>query len=667
MAEGTLILNAARDIKNSVSGEELEEITRSTLSQIGDALLSISGPYAKNDFILGNAFEKSNMSNAISVGNVHLKAFTKDGRRILGQMDYASPIQKYIKNDVVSHIGKCIDDKCGDGTTTAMIFVTSFVANLMKYKEYFGRVSTNKLEEIYKDATDGILKELEKFIITTEDENVTPGNMAYLQAFTSSGGMKNVATAIKMVIDSTPKELWEYAMTQEYPKGESEAAELISIVKENYQYGIPVTLYNPGCLFRTIENTYECDDASVLIAPYGFVTNDVLFDKIKKYIETEQDKPLMIIIPGVFKNNIDEIVAVAERHNKEVLVFGHTLPVAYSCRHDWTLNALNIKANVILPAPDLVENIDVKKDLLINAKVFTNGKYLKIGNFLPEDLDSNLHPVFKDPENYKNTLSMIPVLNKMLQSELAMPEKNAFVINDLKRALSIITSVYNVVIRVNGTAMDQQLISLILDDASTATQNSLIHGMVFDGPFRLYQATFTAGINYLKNKSVESMSTLCTILMYKCLLQASVDMTQAVYGEYSKKMQCTIPEFLDKYNLNDKMSFYAVSREFSANTSKSTFNIGEALSINNSFNFEEYDPKYELDSTIVVNNNNIFKVMESMEINEMSHDYFPPCQPANFFKELLNRVRECGLRFAMIGSLVVPGTVWDSNLKNKGE
>ena len=150
-------------------------------------------------------------------------------------------------------------------------------------------------------------------------------------------------------------------------------------------------------------------------------------------------------------------------------------------------------------------------------------------------------------------------------------------------------------------------------------------------------------------------------------MQAAVDMTQSVYGGYSKQMQFTVPQFLDKYNISDKLGYYTVNDEFPAKTSNSTFNIGETLNIDSSFNFEAYEPKYELDSTITVCTGDIFKLFKETDIDDIDHSKLPPCQPASLYKELFNRVRESGLRFAMAGELIVPGTVWDSKLNKKGE
>lgn len=666
MAEGTLILNAAKDIKNSVSGEDLENITRTTLSQILNTLLNISGPYAKNEFILGNAFSHNKLSNDISVGNISVKAFVKDGKTILEQMDYASPIQKYIKDDLVKHIGQCVDHKCGDGTTTAMIFATSFIANIMKYREYFGRISVAKMESIYKEITDDILNMLEKFAIKEED-NIEPKLIAYLQSYTSSGGMKNVAHAVSELIGSTPKELYEYAIKQVYPQGESDSGELVTVVKEDYQYGIEVVLFNTEYIFKNIDSNYECDDANVLVAPYGLVVNDALFSKIMNYIENEQDKPLIIITPNNASKNVEVIMNKAEQAGKEVLIFGHIRKNPRENGHDWELNALQIKANKIFVSPEVSGNVDIKEDLLINAKVKTNGKYLTLDGFLPVN-DRNIHPVFDNPNEYQVTSTFLPVIKKLLDHENSLPEKDKFRINDLNRALSIITAVYGTSIRVQGTAMDTQMISLILDDATKASQHSIISGMVFNGPYRLFQATFESGLNIIgKETSNSTISSICKVLLYKCLLQASVDMVQSVYGEYSKQMQFTLVEFLNKFNFNDKMKYYTINSEFDTSTQKSTFNLGEPLSIANTFNFDEYEPKYEIDNTVFVQEGNIFEVMKEKGIDSIDHNSLPPCQPFALYKELFNRVRESGLRFAMIKELIVPGTVYDPKMNKGGE
>ena len=666
MSEGTLILNAAKDIKNSVNEKDVEEITRTTLSQVLDTLLEISGPYAKNTFILGNAFQQHKLSNAKSVGNIEVKAFTKDGRNILAQLDYASPIQKYIKDDIVTHIGRCIDDKCGDGTTTSMIFATSFVANLMKYKEYFSRISSNALEEIYKKITDNILEKLEQFVIKV-DENIEPHLIAFLQAYTSSGGMKEVAYAVSSVIKSTPKELWQYAITQNYPKGESESDTLVKTVTEDCQYGCPVTLYNPEYIFQNLNGVYENSNVDVLIMPYGLIINDPLFNLLKNFIKDELDKPLVVIIPNHLSKNIEELLVTAQQNNKDVLVFGYLRPLQNKSNHTWSLNALNIKANKKIPAPEIMDDSKLEDFIIKDVSIYTNGKYLKINNILPKEDNDNLHPVFKDQEKYYNTNMYLPILYQLLQQELALPNKDMYIVNDLKKALSIITSIHNTIIEVNGTALDQQLISLILDDATKAAQHSLLSGMVFDGPYRLYQAIFSSGVDYLSNNEITGVFNLCTLLLYKCLLQASVDMVQSVYGCYSKNMDTTLVSNLDKYNLSNKVHYYTAKPAF--NGGVNLFNIGDTIQTKNLFNYESIKTEYTLSDTITVENEeNIFDLLKEKGIDEVLNiKPLPPCQPANLYKELFNRVRESGLRFALIGELIVPGTVYDPNINKENK
>lgn len=663
MSDGPLILNAAKNIKNSVNNENLEEVSRLTLNQILDNLLEISGPFARNAFILGNAFERGKLSNAVSVGNLSVKAFTKDGRNVLAQIDYASPIQKYIKDDIVAHVGKCIDDKCGDGTTSAMIFASSFVANMMKYKDYFGRITTAKLEELYKNITDKILKELDKYTFTEKDE-ITPEHIAYLQAYTSSGGMKNIANAVSSVIHSTPKELWKYAITQKYPKGESESDEPIKVVTEDAQYSCSVTMFNPEHLFKNIEGTLKVKDVKILVADYGLLYNDPLFEKLKDYIINKLDKPLVLITPSNITNNLEVINTIAKNNNKEVYIFGYIRPLHNNSNRIWALDALPIKANKLIANSELALEKDLEVFLIDAKSIFTNGKYLKIDGILDVEEGVNIHPVFKDKETYSNTDIYVNLLLKLLDEQLSLPDKDMFLINDIKKALSIVTSIYNTIIEVNGTAMDQQMISLILDDATKAAQHSLLSGMVFNGPYRLFQAIFKLSIDKLTNNDIRSVKDLCIVLLIKCLLQAAVDMVQSVYGPYSKLMDNTLPKFIDSLDgvdLDNKDSYYVVNTEFNAIDTRSVFNLGDVINKSNSFNYDKYQPLYSLDGTITINKG-ILDVLKNIKVDEIPDTVMPPCQPANLYKELFNRVRESGLRFAMVGTLIAPGTVWDDKL-----
>ncbi|MDE5759007.1 MAG: hypothetical protein K2H85_10420, partial [Allobaculum sp.] len=128
MAE-RIILNPSTSSQNVVNRKELEKMTKLTMRQLTKQLLDVSGPYSRNDFILQdvNALYSGTNTDIVNGRKAAKQEFTRDGIKTLKAVDYASPIQRYLKEEVLTWVGERIDTMCHDGTTTSMLFTASFL------------------------------------------------------------------------------------------------------------------------------------------------------------------------------------------------------------------------------------------------------------------------------------------------------------------------------------------------------------------------------------------------------------------------------------------------------------------------------------------------------------------------------------------------------------
>jgi len=689
----SLVLNAAQDTTNTVSGTDLRDIILKTLDDINDHLLYISGPYARNNFILMSAFDTSKLTTKHQVGNTHIRAFTKDGRHTLAQMTYASPIQRYIKDEIITHIGKAVDNKCGDGTTSSMIFACSFIANLIKYRDMFDKISTTMLEDIYREVTENILTEIDNYKINDFDlylelkekyKDIKPQDVAemisYLQAMTSSNNNHMIAEAVSTVVKSTPPTLWKYAITQRYPWGESstESGAMVKANVDDYEYIASCTLLTHKYLAMQMDGIYRQDKIDVLVVQHGLISGDVSLGKIINYIQ-KTEKPLCIIVPySSLKNEhvVEQIHDTADHLGKHVVIFAYQRPLGLTDNNLWSMLALPIKADKPIYTSDNAVDNNIEEFLIRDCKLHFDGKVLKLDNVVPiydnvDVSDEVMHPGMVYPDRYQYFTAMKEIVEKELAKKEAEVEKAESSIVELKKAIAIITTRKNVRIDVSGYAMDQQAISLVLDDASSASLNSLNNGIVFNGPYRLYQSAMKAYVNE-SNKdrsSNDNITTeykfICKMALYKIIIQACVDTVHSVYGPYAKSMQNVIPVLIECGGM-DKYGYYSINPSFVTDTTIYDVDATDALNINNVFNFTPITIKNKTSNTYTVYNGNIFEDMLSKYRNNWSDiDVLPPCQPAGLYKVLLERIREACLRFAMSSKLIVPGTFWDSNLEQK--
>ena len=691
MSNESLVLNAAQDTTNTVSGTDLKDIIFKTLSDINDHLLQISGPYARNNFILMSAFDTSKLSTKHQVGNTHIRAFTKDGRHTLAQMTYASPIQRYIKDEIITHIGKAVDNKCGDGTTSSMIFACSFIANLIKNRDIFDTISTTMLEDIYKEVTDNILHEIDNYKIDPADLFIelqakgiklnpqdTAEMIAYLQSMTSSSNNTMIAEAVSTVVKSTPPTLWKYAITQKYPWGESSTdGRMVKALVAEYEYMASCALLTHKYLAMQMDSIYRQDKIDVLVVQHGLISGDASLTKIIEYIRTTE-RPLCIIVPySSLKNEhvIEEVHYVADHYEKHVVIFAYQRPLGLTDNNLWSMLALPIKADKPIYTSDNALDNNIEEFLIRDCKLHFDGKVLKLNNVVPVyegiDIDNEvMHPGMMYPDRYQYFTAMKEIVEKELASKEAEVEKSETSINELKKAIAIITTKNNVCLEVSGYAMDQQAISLILDDASSASLNSLNNGIVFNGPYRLYQSVMKAYINESNNTDKNKDITheyifVCKMFLYKIILQACIDTVHSVYGPYAKSMNNIIPVLVECGNM-DKYGYYTVNPVFIREKDMYNVDITSALNINSIFNFKADEEKYKVTDTYTVYNGNIFEDMVTKYKDKWSEiKQLPPCQPAGLYKVLLERIREACLRFAMSSKLIVPGTFWDNKLDKK--
>lgn len=667
-----IVLNAAKDLQNVVKDSDFVDITKRTFAQLDAQLLDISGPYARNAFILFNP--TAQMSNAVTSAR-GIKLFTRDGRHTLQNIEYASPIQRYIKDDVLCFVGEKVDDACHDGTTSSMIFTSAFVSNLIDKRDILDTYSETEITTAYNTIVADILAMLKyNFTITKEEffihgkyliPNEAIRDFAYMQAFTSSSGNKEVSQAIADVISTTPEEIWNYALVQKFPLRETDEFH-VEATQEKYQASFEVNFLSRQYNNMDMETYYKHNDVDIIVLRSGLYPNGPLYTRLLQYLERAPiDKKTLILVPGTQSTSrniemfITEIMKITSKDDSK-----HIAIAAYDLYADnagclYALDAMVAKANKPLLTEEVVMTIidsgapfDITKYLVHASTVEIKANWLNIDGIvpttIPESIGSdvfipkNINPCEFYQDYFDNYAWYKEYLLDQLDKEEHAFQKNSQLIKDIKRGLALMTVVYPMVISVTGKEHDQQMIAHVIDDAAGATLVALKDGMIFNGARKLSIVLSNIADHLEEHGAIGGRIMTCDKeqMLYEHLLSvfiaAANKMDISIFGKHVSNIKVNMPLCDSKYDyINAQQNF--VKDNGTCTWNPTVFNILQV----------KQDSKKDSVADYLTEKEDAF--------NHIA----PPCQTARLFDTLFTRVREVGLRFALLSYVVAPGTIWD--------
>lgn len=728
-----VILNPDTTATNMVKDADIRTVTEMTLKESVKQLLGVSGPYSRNSFILKNteliASELSSAGSNVFGKHATQQEFTRDGIRTLQKTEYASIIQRYVRDELLTWMGKRIDASCHDGTTSSMIFTASFLMSMLRSgKEKLTFYSTTEVETAFVDITTEVEKRLEDYKVTAKNlheyltghleklseklhmdikipEHKVREELAYMQAYTSSSGMEDVSQAVADVVANTPHTNDDINITIRTPHVETDKATIVS-KSENYQFSTPGMLIDTTKLNYNNYTEYRLENAFVVILQSYLIGNSMTNLGIINYLRANaggENKNLVILLPSdaeAYTPAVEDVVAIGKECGIEVIVAVYQRPIGYKAggTAQYYVDALSYKADkMVLNDRTIVEAcareqnnadgiyVDIKDFIITAGIVHIDNHYIYVDDVIDftrlenEDdkkkcQDLNIHPGELYPELYPNYTYGKSLLKKQLENNLAMPQLDTAVVDaDINRALAMMAVLKNWYVELNGKLHDQRLYQSIIDDSAGAAVIALSDGVFFNGPVKLWKVLSDILSDKMFNQSVPHLVLMLT------LLDATKDMIFSMFGKHAINISNSLDdivnlssgtyEFFNVYDDIDIVEQFGV-QPFSYLTPGVTKNLKLVGDINNLVSRKrprivDYFLKKYCFNELVKEDIDVQKYGIS-EGNE-SKLSVPPCQVGNMFSVLFNRLREVSLRFLLTDVIIAPDAVWDDGKLQKGD
>lgn len=474
------IVNANIGIANCIEENDINTVIINTFKEIADILSDHCGPYGKYAMI-------PNVTSAL----IAEPTFTKDGINIVRALEYASPMQTYVKQ-FLAYMGSRIERAAGDGTTSAMIICATALRLMIErvnalYEEDNICYTFDELETEYQRFVQDIEKQYAKiidsdYVFTVETlaknaPNLTTEEIiyrvAYGQAYTSSHGNRTLSEAIASLFAFTPKIAWDY----------------MSISKSSYESDKPFYI-------EVDHNQYTINNARIF--PTAAMTEKLGTECYRENIPTI----MTVETPNMGNTETEALLNVIS----SAIIEGK--PLAVICPDDMDRATHNWLSDMFDKNPEhqtiffFVPIKNIQLNDIINLKLFSNnfhplampelklkfnGKDLMVNNIYDNPTDSIIHPYYrnKDYPDYNMLLDHIDKLIDQINSEVANRNNN-YQLVELQKLRLKLTVTKRHQFMISGVAYDAAALIDIVIDCMLAVKNTLTKGFVYGGNISLY-------------------------------------------------------------------------------------------------------------------------------------------------------------------------------------
>ncbi len=640
------VLDSCPGVTNFITKETFFNVLDKTLDSFITQLRSVCGPFSRYTLLL-----RIDSSGHTAAGSINdNRAFIKDGRYLIENSEYISPIENYIKS-MILYIGTRIDSICHDGTTTGMLFACHLLKKMINYsreqydkdgKSSFLREGTFDIEEHYSTAFEEIKSAMDKEKITLDlvqsfilDRKKAAKCLVVAQATTSSGGDSELAFQLAKFFDYMPECAWDDAIGTRIPAVENKDNRIEAIVND---YEMEIKAQCMSHLVNNFDNDryYKNEDIDLLVVPDALPDSDISTMSLYQYIDTELNRPLVILIPniGVGNSVIPTIHQKATNKNIKVIIESYAVPHNLTSTTNWEIEAICAKANK--PLFMRQDGLDIKDCIIEHTSVLISRKWIKIDKLTHEDdreYPKNSHPGLTYPDDYIHYTRFKKKIDNELEYFENTHSENPKVIEFIKAANTAIHVKYPLVMKLGGMTHDMQAMVPVLEDCAGASMSTISNGAHLNGIFRLYKvANELAKIPhyYIQYAAIDHVR--------EAALQTSLD----IFGPIRESRN----NFISKIeNFNSNLEFIDLKEQDWSNLSEIIDTlVGSHVDTYLKGDFKKYCE--QINEAMCTGVHSIQKIQ------------IPPIQPAIFFDELLDRCKELILKVSVSESLVVPGGAW---------
>ena len=485
------VVNANIGISNIIPEDDIRTTMVDTLSQLLEVLKSHCGPYAKNAILAPQSF---------IIGE---PTFTTDGINIIKSIEYANPLQEFVKSLVV-HIGSRIDSVGADGTTSSMAIMIMATKTLMDVLSTWDNVTQHDLKTDYSEFVELVLEELDKLIIHFEDLSWDEEDMkyhpAYLQALTSSKGDEELAKISWELFKNTPKKAWDHVIFQ---RSVVETEEKYALEIDDSDYSMKCNPFTKSVLRGADGMSVDKQDTKLYIFNQVVMVDGIYWDMFNKIItDARESKESVTIIlksnniPTQLQLYLDEVMMNSSDHNIHIFTVNID---------NEQINDIN---NIILLAGQSPAIQRVRYSDTIECSIEYVGGILYMYGFVPVEDDGTGICAMVDMEDeypvYNQVIDAIPGYIDSIRSDTRDPGADRKA-RELQHYYNKLILTKRATVIVGGTAYDNHESVDICIDALGATRNTLLHGHTIGGMSSLEAAL----INLMQCKSGEMTSLQC--------------------------------------------------------------------------------------------------------------------------------------------------------------
>lgn len=478
------IINTNFDINNVVPIKETRERIQKTLDSCASILRDHCGPRSGYAMLLDD--------NDVDL-SFRPSQFTKDGISIMKAIRYVAPLERYVKN-ILTYIGDRVDQVAKDGTTTSMLLAAILLGNLLRDKdEIFPKgLSTYQINNIVNSYFSSVLEQFKS--VTVHFDDLLPpdaneqeickiaGQIAYLQALSSSGGDHELAYAMQRIFESSPRETWEF---MDYYQSGRETKERYAV--EIDEFDAKIRCIN-GCsvpMNEGLGTEYKEDDVTIVLFPGPMMQSDFISGEVMAYLEkTDPNKPYLILATMVDGMFTSRITALNNTRSKPITIWQFS-PIDQIAGqvYPWELMVLAAKCGITPAVYDRdFKGVDPKKHLF-TANVHWKDTYMHFYNCIfRDDEETVLHPFYIHPEKatdfYKQSIEKV---KEQIEEYKTGHRPDGRMYSHFMQVLNDLACIKRPKLRIGGTSHDNLTSKPIVQDVQGAIMSTLSHGFVVNG------------------------------------------------------------------------------------------------------------------------------------------------------------------------------------------
>lgn len=625
---GKSVINTHLNLQNVVDMKlpENRKLFTDTLCIIEELLTPHCGPYSQYAMIVDQ--------NAVVSGNAKLASpsvFSKDGITLLEKIEFASIIQTYLKN-VITYVGREVDRRAKDGTTTAMLVAAAFLKNILLNKDKLEalRLTTVEQGDSYKKFVSIVMEQIQEESFSIEKmmsmypkmqgEQYWAGIVAFMQSMSSSGGNVQLSKCMRTIFGNIPRQAWEH-QTWLSSKIEDEVDYTVEI--EKYDFSMEIDFQTQNLYNEVMQTEWIKENVRVLAIPDGMASNDTCTANILEYIKNyPTDKPLCIIT----STTVSEIVrAVGDANTKREEPVA--LATYFTKNKSFTQYAMDIAVlNAIASTKPYIQSerqFPLTDDYtFVVEKIRTYGSTMEFYGVFPHEAGvPTIHPNYVNGccQFYNDLLEDLQLRSKHADLSHA---KDQFIYDTATLAIKNMICIHMPTLKLGGTTHDNVAAHHVVRDVIGATMASINDTFFINGVLSM-QRVLDNVKNYIES---DDYVTFDYYRQYMLL----------IYENFKDAIDTVIKILYVKNNT----------------TLEDTIVRSKALGTTEYINaMAQSDVTGDLDMFVE------YLELETDDTVEVKYEY-PIIQPVSIYHEILNRVGELIIKLTTTDKVIVPGGVY---------